>query len=82
MRIYCLQMLDEYWDEGDTHYSDDFDSLPEQLFQYYNELTLAEAIESAYLMWKVRTTHMDTQIGHSVLIVNPCKTLLCHYGGG
>ena len=36
MRAYCLHMLDEYWDEVDTPYSDNFDFWPECFFQYYN----------------------------------------------
>ena len=52
MKTYCLQILDEYWDGVDTPYSFCFDLWTEWLFQYYNELTLCEAIESYYLMWK------------------------------
>ena len=52
MRIYCLQMLDEYWDEGDTPYSCGFYLWPKWLFKYYNELHLCKANESDYLMWK------------------------------
>ena len=45
-----IHVLDKYWDEGYIPYSNDFDLWPEWLFQYYNELTLGESIESAYLM--------------------------------
>ena len=34
MQIYWMQMLDEYWDEKDTLYSNDFDFWTESLFQY------------------------------------------------
>ena len=44
MQTDWLHMLDEYWDEVDTHYSRDFQFWPEWLFQYYNELPLGEAI--------------------------------------
>ena len=50
--IECLKTLDEYWDEGDTPYSGDFDFFPHWLFQYYDELTLVETIESDYITWK------------------------------
>ena len=50
MRTDWLHMLDEYWDEKDTPYSDDFDFWPDWLFQYYNELQLVEDIESYHLM--------------------------------
>ena len=52
MQIEWLQMLDEHWDEKDTSYSDDFYLWPDWLFQYHNELSWGEVIESAYLMWK------------------------------
>ena len=45
-------MVDEYWDERDTPYSDDFEFYTEWLFQYFNELPLGESIETAYLTWK------------------------------
>ena len=45
-------MLDEYWDEGNIPYSVGFVLCTEWLFQYYNELPLCEANESAYLIWK------------------------------
>ena len=31
-----LHMLDEYWEEIDTPYSDDFDFWTDWLFQYFN----------------------------------------------
>ena len=52
IRTYWLQMLDEYFDEKDTPYSDDFDLWPDQLYQYFNELPLYKSIESDYFMWK------------------------------
>ena len=52
MRIYFLHMLDEYCYEKYTSYSDDFDLWPKLLYQYFNELTLGKAIESAYLTRK------------------------------
>ena len=36
MRTDWVQVLDEYWDEVDTPYSDGFYFYPEWLFQYYN----------------------------------------------
>ena len=52
IRIDQLHMLDEYWHEKDTPYSDYVDLWPSWLFKYYNELTLGESIESDYLTWK------------------------------
>ena len=52
MRTTLLQTLYKYWDEEPTTHSDDFGFWPEWLFQYYNELTLGDAIESDYLMRK------------------------------
>ena len=34
MKTYWLQILDEYWDEGDTPHSGDFGFRIEWLFQY------------------------------------------------
>ena len=45
-------MLDAYWYEKDTPYSDDFDFWPDWLHQYFNKMLLGETIESAYLPWK------------------------------
>ena len=42
-------MLDDYWDEKYTPYSDDYCSWPDWLYKYFNELPLGESIESAYL---------------------------------
>ena len=52
MRTYWLYILDEYWEEKDTPYSEDFYFRPEWLFKYFGELKLCESVESAYLMWK------------------------------
>ena len=52
MRKQWLKMLYKYWEERDITYSYDFDFWPEWLFQYFNELTLYEAIESAYILGK------------------------------
>ena len=52
MQIEWLYKLYEYWDEEDTAYSDDFGFWPEWFFKYDNKLTLGEAIEIAYIMWK------------------------------
>ena len=51
MQTDWFQTLDEYWGEGDTTYSCGFNLCSDQLFQCYNELTLCESIESAYLTW-------------------------------
>ena len=45
-------MLDGYWDKDNPPDSGDFDFYPEWLFQYYNELTLDEYTEIAYLVCK------------------------------
>ena len=50
MLTYWLQTLDEYWYEEYTPASYGFGFYPKWLCQYYNELSLCEAIESAYLM--------------------------------
>ena len=42
-------MLNEYWDEKDTTYSDNFYFWSDQLYKCFNELPLVEDIESAYL---------------------------------
>ena len=47
-----MKMIDEYWDEGDTPYSDHFEFWPHWLLQYYHQLPLGESIESGYLMGK------------------------------
>ena len=52
VRTYWLQMLDYYWDETDTLYSDYYYFWPDWLYQYFNELPLGEAIESDHLTWK------------------------------
>ena len=39
-----LQMLDAYWDEKNTPYSDDFYFWPDWLYQYFNELPFGESI--------------------------------------
>ena len=44
MRTYCLHMLYEYREGGDTTYSDHFDFWLEWLFKYYNAFTSVEAI--------------------------------------
>ena len=46
-------MLDEYWDEVNTTYSNDFYLWTDWLYQYFNELQLCEVIESAYLTWNL-----------------------------
>ena len=45
-------MLDAYWDEKDTPYSNYFYLWTDWLLQYYNEVPLYNSIESAYLVWK------------------------------
>ena len=52
MQTDWLQMLDEYWDEKYTPYSDDYYLRPYFLFRYLNELTLGKSIESSYLTCK------------------------------
>ena len=52
-RTEWLQRMDEYWNRVDKPYSGGFDFYPQWLFQYYNELPLGEAIESAYLTWEL-----------------------------
>ena len=44
MRIYWLQILDEYWGEKDTLFSGNFYFYPDWLYQYFNEILLREAI--------------------------------------
>ena len=41
MKTNCMKTLDEYWVEGHTSLSDDFNFWTECLFQYYNELPLS-----------------------------------------
>ena len=38
VHTYWLQMVDEYWDEKDTPYSDYFGLWYDWLFRYYNEV--------------------------------------------
>ena len=45
-------MLDEYWDEENTPFSNASEFWPQWLFQYNNKLPLCENIEIAYLIWK------------------------------
>ena len=52
MWTYWLKTLYDFWYEGCTPYLVGFYFWQEWLFQYYNELALCEAIESAYLVWK------------------------------
>ena len=52
MRTYWIQMLDEYWDEKETPYSDDYYFCTNWLYEYFNKLLLGELIESPYLAWK------------------------------
>ena len=52
MKKEWLKMLDEYWYEEDTPYSDSFGLWPAWLFRYYNEMPLGEAIKSSYLVRK------------------------------
>ena len=47
-----MQLLDKYWNERDRPLPDYFEFCPDWLFQYYNELTLSEFIESVFLVWK------------------------------
>ena len=49
MQIDWLHILDEYWCEKDTPYSDGFDLCLDWMFQYCNELTLGKSFESAYI---------------------------------
>ena len=53
MRTYWLHMLYDYCYEKDTPYSYNYDFWPDWLYQYFNEMPLGEAIESAYLTWKL-----------------------------
>ena len=46
-------MLHEYWWEGDTTYSHDFELWSEWLFQYYKELLLGKDIEISDLLCKL-----------------------------
>ena len=52
MRTDWMQMLDDYWYEKDTPYSDDYDFQSDWFYQYFNELPLGEAIGYDYLTWK------------------------------
>ena len=54
-------MLDDYWDEKDTHYSDYYDFQPDWLYQNFNEMPLVEAIKSAYLKWKLEQHILKTR---------------------
>ena len=54
-------MLDEYWDEKDTPYSDDFYFWPDWLFQYNNEMPLDEDIVSYYLTWISQQHRLTTK---------------------
>ena len=75
MKIDWLQMVDEYWDERDTPYSDDFEFYTEWLFQYFNELPLGESIESAYLTWKSEQHRLTPKYD----ILSSLVPLLKHY---
>ena len=46
-------MLDEYWYKGDTPYSYDYKLWSEWLYKNNHNMPLGEAIESAYIMWKL-----------------------------
>ena len=50
-QTYWIQVLDEYWEERDTTYSDCFELWPQWLFQYFNSRSLGEDNESVYIMW-------------------------------
>ena len=49
MRKDWLHMLYDYWDEKDTPYPDDYYFWTNLLYQYFNELSLGEAIEQQRL---------------------------------
>ena len=73
MRTDWLQMLDKQWEERYTTYSDDFEFWPEWLFQYLNELTLGEAIEIAYLMWKSEQHRLKPKYDSMRVLAPPVK---------
>ena len=70
-----LNILDEYWDERDTTYSDHFDLWPDWLYKYFNELMLGEAIENSYLMWKSEQHRLTPKYG----ILHPLELLVKKY---
>ena len=77
MQTDWLQMLDEYWDKKYTPYSDYYDFQPDWLYQYFNELPLGKAIESAYIMWKLEQHRLTTKHEIMCLLV----PLVEHYFG-
>ena len=50
-RTYWIQMLDEYWDEKSTPYTDDQDLWPYWLYEYFNEILSGESIGSDDITW-------------------------------
>ena len=56
-------MLDDYWEEKDTPYSDDSGLWTNGMYKYFNELPLYEAIERAYLTWKSEQHRLTPKYG-------------------
>ena len=82
IQTYWLQMLDEYWDERDTPYSDDFELRPEWLFQHFNELPLGEAIGNTYLTWKSEQQILPPKNDIMRSLVPLVEHYFCGHGGG
>ena len=53
MRTEFPKIIDEHWNEGDTTYSSSSGLYTQWSFQYFNELTIDEYIESFYLTWNI-----------------------------
>ena len=75
-------MLDEYWDEKYTPYSDYFDFCPDWLYQYFNEMLLGKEIESAYLTWKLEQHILTPKYDILHSLVPLVKKRFCDYVGG
>ena len=75
MQTDWLNMLDEYWDERDTPYSDDVLFWSEWQFQYYNELQIFEDFGSAYLIWKSEQHRLTPKYD----IMHSLAALVKHY---
>ena len=75
MRSDWLHMLDDYWDEKYTPYSDDDCFWPDWLYQYVNELPIGEAIKSAYITYNSEQNRLTPKYE----IMRSLVTLVKHY---
>ena len=75
MQKYWLHMLDDYWDEKYTPYSDDDYFWHDWLYQYFNELPIGEAIESAYITYNSEQNRLTPKYD----IMRSLVTLVKHY---